>query len=79
MPPETSVVSETTNKSALRSLEYSSSERIRNCSNVAGSSSFDSEASVAFVLTDATRERQRNDHVAMTVWLMLSTFIASDL
>ncbi len=77
IPPGTSLVSETTNKSALRSLEYSSSERIRNRSNVAGSSSFVSEASVAYVLTDATREKHSSDHVAMIQWLVLPIFIAT--
>ena len=77
MPPETSVVSETTNKSALRSLEYSSSEISRNRTNVAGSSSFDSEASVAYVHTDATKEKHSSDHVAMIEQLVLPIFIAT--
>ena len=77
VPPETSVVSETTNKTALRSLEYSSSERSRNCTNLAGSSSFVSEASVAYVLKDATKEQHSSDHVAMMQRLVLPVFIAT--
>ena len=77
VPPETSVVSETTNKTALRSLEYSSAERSRNCTNLAGSSSLVSEASVAYVLKDATKEQHSSDHVAMMQRLVLPEFITT--
>ncbi len=76
MPPETSAVSETTNKTDLRLLEYSSSDRLRNRTNAAGLSSFVSEASMAFVLTGAIRGKHNSNHRGIIRRLMLPIFIA---